>query len=201
MIAAILLAAGQSRRMGTQKLLLPFAGQIVIGHVADRFLRSRCDRVVAVVSPDSPLRAALEEKNVTLVENPDVNGDMLSSVRAGIRALPPECDAALIAPGDMPLIATAVIDSLIESFAAHSKITVPIHGGKRGHPLLVPRRYFAKVLNSYDGVGLRGLLQIHSNEVREMKVDCSGILHDVDLPEDYEEALKQLTSVVNEDSH
>ena len=82
----------------------------------------------------------------------------------------------------MPLISTAVIDSLIEVFAQCGRITVPVHGGRRGHPLLVPQSYFAEILTSFDGVGLRGLLQVHADEIHELNIDDSGVLHDMAPP-------------------
>ncbi len=188
MIAAILLAAGQSRRMGTQKLLLPFGGQTVIGHVADQFLQSRCDEVFIVVNNNETLRQVLSPMRVTLIENFDSQSDMLCSVRLGLQALSPNCQAVLIMPGDMPLIETFCLNQIIEAFS-EEKIIVPVYEGHRGHPLLVPRCYFGEILRYFDGVGLRGLMQKHPREVCELAVNHSGVVKDMDLPRDYEKAL------------
>lgn len=193
MITAIILAAGQSRRMGRQKLLLPFAGQTVIGHVADQFIQSLCAEVFVVVSESADLKKALICKGVKLIINPDLHSDMLSSVRAGIKSLPPSCEAVLITPGDMPLIHTAQINQLIQT-GREEKIVAPVYEGRRGHPLLVPRHYFKEILTCYDGIGLRGLLQTHANEVCEFAVNHPGVLQDIDLPEDYEKALQDFNS-------
>ena len=187
MICAIVLAAGQSRRMGTQKLLLPLAGQTVIGHVVDQVLASEVERAFAVVSNrDDGVATALAARQISIVANPDAQGDMLSSVRAGLRALPQECAAVIIVLGDQPSLRPQIINQLIHRLQAVSRgIAVPVYDGKRGHPLAFSRCYFAEVLTRYDGIGLRGLLDGHPDDVHEMAVTDSGVLEDMDHPADY----------------
>ena len=99
MITAVVLAAGQSRRMGTQKLLLQLGTQTVIGHVVDAIRSSPVDRIIVVVGRDEEaIRRALGDREVMFAVNPDPEGDMLSSVRCGLQALPGECRAVLVAP-------------------------------------------------------------------------------------------------------
>ncbi|HEY0073797.1 MAG TPA: nucleotidyltransferase family protein [Abditibacteriaceae bacterium] len=191
MIAALVLAAGQSRRMGTQKLLLPFAGQTVIAHLLDQIKQSHCGPVLVVVGSNNLLHSVLSEKEVDVVENLDAYSDMLGSVRIGLQNLSADCEAAIIMPGDFPLIQTALINQMVAVFQARNQIVVPVHQEQRGHPLLVPRRYFHEVLHFYDDVGLRGLLQSHANDLCELKVDDAGVLQDIDVPEDYQKALKK----------
>lgn len=190
MIAALVLAAGQSRRMGTQKLLLPFAGQTVIGHVIDQVLQSECEKLLAAVGCNSPLHQVLFEKGVDIIENPD-DSDMLGSVRVGLKNLPDNCEAVVITPGDFPLIQTAIINQMMAAFRETNQIVVPVYAGQRGHPLLVLRRYFQEVLIAYDGIGLRGLLQTQAHDLYELKVEDDGVLQDIDVPEDYQQALEQ----------
>jgi molybdenum cofactor cytidylyltransferase len=191
MIDAIVLAAGRSLRMGTQKLLLPFAGQTVIGHIIDQVLAAPIRTAFIVVAAgDHAVRSALANRAVNFVENPDPEGDMLSSVRAGLRALPPDTSAALIALGDQPSIRTEVIRTLDE--ASHSfgrGIVAPVYRAKRGHPMLVARRYFDELLNNHDGVGTRGIFATHRDDVFDLPVSDEGILADIDYPEDYEREL------------
>ena len=105
MICAVVLAAGLSRRMGVQKLLLPFAGKTVIAHIVDQILASNIDDIYVVVGHESErVRRELSERNVTIVSNPDYESGMLSSVRCGLAALPEECRAVLVALGDQPSI-------------------------------------------------------------------------------------------------
>ncbi len=197
MIDAIVLAAGRSRRMGTQKLLLPFAGQTVIGHVVDQALAGQVRRVIAVAADEhGPVASALSNKRVGLVVNPDVEGEMLSSVRVGLRALSADASAALIVLGDQPSLRGERVRRLIDSFeTGNNGIVAPIYNGKRGHPLLIAARYFAELQTCYDDVGLRGLLTAHSGYIGEVAVTDSGLLADMDYPEDYQRELRRYNSI------
>jgi molybdenum cofactor cytidylyltransferase len=196
MICAIILAAGRSRRMGTQKLLLPLAGTTVIGHIVDEVLRSPVDETIVVLGRDADsLGEALAGRRVTFVTNADPEGEMLSSVRCGLRVLPPECDAVLVALGDQPAIAADTIRRLIEAFRTAGRgIVVPVHGGKGGHPILFSMRYRDEVLTHHDAVGLRGLRQAHPEDVLELEVESPSVLTDMDRPEDYRRELEKFTN-------
>jgi molybdenum cofactor cytidylyltransferase len=191
MICAIVLAAGRSRRMGTQKLLLPFAGATVIARVVDQFLAAALDGVYVVVGRDADrIAAALAGRDVHLVTNPDPNAEMLSSVRCGLRALPPRCDAVMVAPADQPAVTTELVNEMLRAFPRADKgILVPTHEGRRGHPLLLSTRYRDEILTHYDGVGLRGLMQAHADDVAELAASDAA-LSDMDLPEDYRRELR-----------
>jgi molybdenum cofactor cytidylyltransferase len=195
MICAVVLAAGQSRRMGVQKLLLPIHGQPLIARVVDQVLSGPAERVFVVVGADAAaIAAALAERPVRFVYNPAAEGAMLSSVRCGLQALPPECAAVLVVLGDQPDIGAAVMAQLVEAFrAGRGGIVVPVHRGRRGHPLLFAMRYRDEILRTYDDSGLRGLLQAHPDDLYEAAVDRPGVLEDLDVPEDYQRAEKQGT--------
>ena len=189
MICAVVLAAGRSTRMATQKLLLPYRGRTIIGHVVDEVLGSRVDRTLVVTGEDQERVTASLDRAVTFVPNPDPDGDMLSSVRCGVRAVPAGCDAVLILLGDQPAVTGEVIRSIVEARRLHGdSIIVPVYGGRRGHPILIPMRYAREVLTAHDGVGLRGLLMAHPDAVLEVPVDVAGVLEDIDTPEDYRAA-------------
>ncbi len=192
MIAAIVPATGHSRRMGRPKLLLPLAGTTVIGCVVDALLDAAVDHVLVVVRPDdSQLRAALAERRVQFVSNPDPAADMLSSVRCGLAALPAECDTALVAPGDQPGPSAALVRDLIAAYrASDGSILVPTFAGRRGHPLLFSTRYRDEILSQFDGVGLRGLLLAHSGEVLEWPTSDRAVIEDLDDPDDYRRAVR-----------
>ncbi len=191
MICAIVLAAGRSSRMGVQKLLLPFGGKTVTSHIADQLLASTVDKVF-VVTGHQPERitAELSGRRVSIVNNPDYDSGMLSSVRCGLHALPKRCRAVLVAIGDQPSINTELVNLMIQSFAAgEKKILVPCYEGKRGHPLLFSAMYREEILTQYDDVGLRGLLHAHPDEVFELTVSTFCVLSDMDYPEDYRREL------------
>jgi molybdenum cofactor cytidylyltransferase len=180
--------------MGVQKLLLPFAGKTVIGHILDEVLRSPVEQAIVVVGQEGGrIAEALAGRRVALVTNADPEGEMLSSVRCGLAALPPECEAVLVALGDQPGIAAETIRRMIEAYQTAGRgIVVPVHGGKGGHPILFSMRYRDEVLTRYDDAGLRGLRQAHPDDVLELPAADPSVLSDMDLPEDYRRELENL---------
>jgi len=178
--------------MGSQKLLLPFAGKTVITHIIDQLLASVIDKVYVVVGHE-PDRIAKELSGcpVTIVTNPDYKSGMLSTVRVGFEALPADCEAVLVVLGDQPGIISHLVDEMIHSFRETKKgILVPLHNAKRGHPIIVARHYQREILTHYDQTGLRGLLYAHPDDIFELNVSTSSVLHDMDYPEDYHKAIE-----------
>jgi molybdenum cofactor cytidylyltransferase len=194
MICAIALAAGRSRRMGRQKLLLPFAGSTVIGHIVDQIAASVVDEVCLVVGPDSAaIRKAFANRPVRIAVNPEPESEMLDSVRCGLRALSAECQAVVVVLGDQPGVTAEMVNTLVAAFDGSGKgIAVPVHDGSRGHPLVFSTRYSERVLTEYDEVGLRGLLRDYPEDVLEVPVPWPAALSDMDLPEDYRRELARL---------
>ena len=188
MIGAIVLAAGQSQRMGCQKLLLPFAGTTVIAHIVDQLHHSRVDSITVVTGHSKEgIMKALENRPVFFVHNPQVGADMLSSVRCGLQVLSDNCQAVLVALGDQPNISTALIDEMVRVYqATKQNILCPVYKGKRGHPLLFSIRYRREILTRFDHIGPRGLLSAYPEEVYEHVVDTPAVLTDMDIPEDYQ---------------
>ncbi|MHC4117758.1 MAG: nucleotidyltransferase family protein [Planctomycetota bacterium] len=191
MICAVVLAAGLSRRMGAQKLLLPFASKTVIAHIVDQILAGAVDRTYVVVGHEGErVSRELSGRDVSIVSNPDYRSGMLSSVRCGLAAVPQECRAVLVALGDQPSITSELIGQIVQSFAATEKqILVPFYNGRRGHPVLFSEVYRDEIMTHYDDVGLRGLLHAHPDDVFELAVSSSAVLSDMDYPEDYRREL------------
>lgn len=187
MISAIVLAAGKSTRMGRQKLLLPIGEGTVISQIVDEVLASPVAEVFVVVRGDrEAIEQALEGRTVRFVENPHKDGDMLSSVRCGLKAMG-QPDGVLVVLGDQPQISRHVVTALIRAFGDDGdRIVVPVHQGKRGHPLLFSAVYHQEILESYDGVGLRGLMKAHADSVCEVEVDSPAVLENMNVPADYE---------------
>ena len=192
MIGAVVLAAGRSTRMGTQKLLLPIGSKPVIACVVDELLLGQPEKLVIVVGPDgAQIQQVLRGRQVLLVENPKRDGDMLSSLRCGLRALPASCAAILVALGDQPGITHELVRELLRAFHQTGRgIIVPAHEGRRGHPLLFAARFRDELLSRHDGVGLHGLLDSHGEEILEVPVSTASLLEDLDTPEDYQTHLK-----------
>ena len=196
MICALVLAAGRSERMGTQKLLLPLGGQPVIARIVDELQQSPLQETVVVVGRDAEkIQQALKGRAATFVTNPDFTGDMLSSVRCGLRAIPAGCVAVLVVLGDQPNLTSELVRKLISAYNESGReIIVPAHNGHRGHPLLFATRFRDELLSRHGEVGLHGLLDAHHEEVFRLEISDAAVLEDMDTPEDYQ---RHLSSIVN----
>jgi molybdenum cofactor cytidylyltransferase len=188
MICAIVLAAGCSSRMGTQKLLLPFGQSTVISHIVNQLIKRKVVKTYVVVGHKSEqIIDELPDKPVTIIHNPEYKTGMLSSVRAGIRDIPQEYGAILIVLGDQPSITTKLINEMVQCFSAkEKKIVVPKYNGKRGHPILLSTIFKNEILMNFDDVGLRGILRAHDNDIYEMNVTDPSVISDMDYPQDYQ---------------
>ncbi|MCP4614496.1 MAG: nucleotidyltransferase family protein [Planctomycetes bacterium] len=194
MICAIVLAAGQSRRMGVQKLLLPFGSNTVITHIVDQLTASSVDEVQVVVGCHGKrVNRELSDRPVSIVNNCNYKSGMLSSVRCGLHAMAEQCRVVLVALGDQPSVTAKLIDQMLQTFASTEKqILVPLYNGKRGHPVIFSAAYRDDILTHYDNMGLRGLLHAHKDDIFELSVAASGVLLDMDYPEDYKRELALL---------
>jgi len=186
-IWAVILAAGESRRMGRQKLLLPFGQTTVAGAVVGTALASRVDRVLAVLGADrDAVRQELEPLGIALAVNEDFAKGMLSSVQAGFRALPADAEAAVVMLGDQPFLPARVVDAVVEAYRRCGRsIVVPAFQGRRGHPVLIDLKYRDEVLALDPADGLRRLMRAHPEDIFEAEVEDASILRDLDVPEDY----------------
>jgi len=187
MIWAVVLAAGESRRMGTQKLLLPFGDTTVVTAVVRAARASRAGRTLVVLGADRvAVRLELEPRGVEFAVNEDYQLGMLSSVQAGLRALPANADAAVIMLGDQPFLPSRVVDAVIGAYEAGGQgIVVPTFQGRRGHPVLIDLRYRDEVLAIDPADGLRRLMRAHPGDILEVESGDANILRDLDTPEDY----------------
>jgi len=186
-IWAVVLAAGESKRMGEPKLLLPLAGRTMIEAVVEQALASRAERTVVVLGAERErIEAALCRFPVDIAFNPGYKSGMLSSAIRGIKALPGSAHAALILLADQPFITSRVIDAVI---AAHEKthkgIVLPVHGGRRGHPLLLDMKYREEIGRLNPEVGLKELLRRHPGDIHEVPVLDTAVLRDIDNRDDY----------------
>jgi len=191
MIYAIILAAGRSQRMGTQKLLLPLARKPVITRIVDELQACQLQELLVVVGRDGRrIRKALAGRSVRFLSNPEAEGDMLSSIRCGLRAMPAGGSGFLVVLGDQPNVTAELVGMLIAGFTrSGSGIVVPTHRGHRAHPVLLAARFRDELMSGYEGVGLRGLLNAHPNEVYPVEIANGALLRDMDKPEDYQREL------------
>jgi molybdenum cofactor cytidylyltransferase len=196
MVWTVILAAGESKRMGQPKLLLPWENSTILETVVWKALSTRSDGILVVLGADrEKIGDLIKKAPVKTVYNQHYKEGMLSSVRAGLTALPSGTRAAIFALGDQPLIPPEAFDLLLDSFAASEKgIILPTFRGKRGHPLLVDMKYKDEILGLDDRIGLRGLLQAHPGEILEVPINDPGILKDIDSPDEYRALLAESRS-------
>ncbi|MGB0632246.1 MAG: NTP transferase domain-containing protein [Alphaproteobacteria bacterium] len=186
-IGGVLLAAGQSRRMGrANKMLVEVDGAPMVVHAARAILASNVSPVVVVLGHQpEQVENALSNLDVRFVHNPDYADGLSTSLRAGLAALPGTCDGAVVALGDMPGVRAEDIDMLIEEFdpAAGQSIVVPTHDGKRGNPVLWARQYFDEISAVSGDVGARHLIGANPDQLHEVPSENPGVLIDLDTPE------------------
>src|SRR5579864_103420 len=186
MIAAVILAAGESRRMGTPKPLLTFSGRILLRHVIEQARASACQQIIVVLGARADdVAAAVRDPGVRIVVNERYREGMGTSLGAGIAALPPECEAAVVLLGDQPRIDAAVIDALID---VHRRTGKPLvasrYGGVAGAPTLIGRALFPEARGLQGDAGGRRLIRQHPDLVAEVPLPEAAAV-DLDTPEDF----------------
>jgi molybdenum cofactor cytidylyltransferase len=187
-VAAIVLAAGASSRMGQPKALLDFDGRACVDLVLDAS-RASADHIVLVTSPaGAAIRARAGAVIHALNEHPERG--MLSSLQAGLAQLP-AADAFLIFPVDYPLVPAAEIRRLVEAFATHAdkRIFLPSHQRRRGHPVLVDAALAPEYLALGDDATARAVHTAHEHEIAYIETDDDRVLMDMDTPADYQRCL------------
>ena len=185
-IAALLLAAGQSSRMGSNKLLAEIDGRPMVTRVAQRLLSSHARPIVAVLGNQADrVDAALGKLPVERVRNPAFAEGLSSSLKAGLAALPEDVDGVIVCLGDMPLVAGRDLDRLIAAFnpLEGRAIIVPTRRGKRGNPVLWAKRFIPEMAELAGDVGAKHLIGEHAELVCEVEMDSDGVLVDIDTPD------------------
>lgn len=187
-VGAIVLAAGRSTRMAPRNKLLELVdGEPIIAHVVGTAVASGAEPVIVVTGFEtSHIAKALRDLAVTLVHNSNFEEGLSSSLRAGLNALPPNCDGALILLGDMPEIEKNDLEALIAAFAAKDRhaICVPVRHGRRGNPVLWGAAHFADMMQISGDRGAKQLMAQHPEHVVEVPLESDGIFADVDTPSD-----------------
>lgn len=187
-VAAILLAAGRSQRMGAFKPLLPFGNSTVIEACIANFRGGGVKTIVVVVGQDQPaekLKNYLEGSHVTLAINPEPESEMSDSIAYGVRQLPDQTKVVLITPADHPATPSDVIASLIAEWRDGAKLVVPTWENRGGHPVLVDLAFRAELVNLDPDGGLKKLFEIHSRSVSRVPVKSKYIARDMDTWDDY----------------
>jgi molybdenum cofactor cytidylyltransferase len=194
-IAAIVLAAGQSSRMGERnKLLQLIDGKPMVACVSETALESGivCPVIVVAGFEANRVADALQGLDVTIVNNQHYEQGLSTSLRAGLEALPPDCDGALILLGDMPLIEASDIDTLIAAAKDRNAICIPVNNGKMGNPILWGAAYFAEMMRLTGDSGAKQLLARHPDSIVEVPIASDRIFTDIDTPSDLARSTKSV---------
>jgi molybdenum cofactor cytidylyltransferase len=187
-IAAIVLAAGLSERMGRFKPLLPLGACRIIERVVKMFQGAGVTDIIVVAGHrGGEVRQAVDPLNVRCVQNADYPQGMFSSVLAGVRSLPEQCRAFFIQPVDIPMVRSQTVRRLVDAFeGASAEVLYPTFDGRRGHPTMIGASLKSGIIHWRGTGGLRTLLQGHEAGSLELPVADEAVLLDLDTPGDYQ---------------
>ena len=189
-IGAVLLAAGKSTRMGEPKQVLPLAGRPLLAHTLENLQTARISEIILVLGfAADEIRRRVAVDGVKVVENPDYEQGMGSSLRVGLSALDPQTSAALIVLADQPLVRPQTYDRIVDQYQqSEAQIVVATYQGFRGNPVLLDRSVFPEVMALTGDIGCRAIFGNHQDGIVKVAVDDIGILLDIDNKDDLAKA-------------
>lgn len=183
MISGVILAAGSSKRMGRQKLLLPLFGKPLVAHAIEAFKSSKVGEVILVAREgDGEILRLAKESGVKIVVNAHAEEGMSTSLALAVKSA--RGDAAVVGLGDQPLVLPSSIDAIIGAFVPPTRVVVPTYGGERGNPVLLSKALFGGVSELKGDNGAKSIVKANEKFLREVEVDDIGIIMDVDTPDD-----------------
>jgi molybdenum cofactor cytidylyltransferase len=187
MITAVILAAGESKRMGQPKMLMPWGKSTILQTVVSTFQAAGVDDILVVTGGARRQVEALVGKSVQTVFNENfASGEMLSSLQAGLAAKKHEARAALIGLGDQPQVQTRTVERILQEYArTNAPLIVPSYQMRRGHPWFVARELWDEILKMHAPDSPREFLDKHARDIHYVELDTPTILQDLDTPEDY----------------
>ena len=190
---AVVLAAGEARRFGSPKLLMPFGDSTILGSVVAPFVCIGITPVVVVGGPDATaISESLSGQPVRIVRNPDPTRGMVSSIRIGVEALRTPLDRFLIALGDQPRVSAMGVSYLIaEQIGSGKGIAIQTYQGRRGHPVVFDIVYRREIIALTDQQTLRDLVEAHRDDIVEVDCDSDAYVCDIDTREEYEHELRR----------
>lgn len=195
MLAAAILAAGESQRMGQPKALVPFQGLSFVEHLitATRHARIGLTRIVLGAGANE-IRVKLQVDSASIVVNPDWPKGQLSSIHAAIRSLPSGAtEGLMICPVDHPLISPHLVAHLIRTFDSTDKpVILPKHQGRRGHPVIFRAALYEELLAAPQEVGARQVVWDHATEIAEVETEEEGVILNLNDPETLRKALRHI---------
>ena len=203
-VAAIILAAGQSSRMGVFKPLLPFGPTTVIDNCIENLRNGGVETIVVVVGQGlraEALHDHLKNSRVSFAVNPELQSEMSASIACGIRAVPEETKAAIITPVDHPAVPHEVVTELIAAWREGARLVIPTSDGRGGHPVLIDLRFRSELLGLDPNLGLKSFFDAHHNEVKRVAVNSNYIARDMDTWDDYQSLHQEVFGVLPTKEH
>ena len=191
MLSAILLAAGESKRMGKPKQLMPLGQSTLLEQTIDNLLNSAVDEIIVVLGHRAEeITKTIAAKLVKIMVNPNYQQGMSTSIIAGLNLVDRQAKAVMLALGDQPLVDSQTINQLIDEFYNHDKgIAIPTYQGRRGHPITFAIKYKPKLLELEGDIGGRQIIQYHPDDILEVAVDSESVIADIDTRDDYQSQL------------
>jgi molybdenum cofactor cytidylyltransferase len=189
----LILAAGQAKRMGTQKLVLNLFGKPLLQHVVDLAKGVGFKEVLVVTGADEEvIRRKVDLSGCTVLSNPNHKEGMASSLRLGFAALAQRVDALVVMLGDQPFVQVSTVKALVRSHErTEALITIPLYREQRGNPVILSSRLIEEVSALSGDTGARVLFKKYSSGTNYVVVEDRGVVLDIDTPGDFEEALNQ----------
>ncbi|MCB9445865.1 MAG: putative selenium-dependent hydroxylase accessory protein YqeC [Ardenticatenaceae bacterium] len=188
-VTAVILAAGQSKRMGQTKQLLPWGETTVLGQVLRNVQATAVHHTLVVTGHEAEkVEQIAAQAGAETVFNPNyASGEMLSSLQTAVRHLPDNIAAVLVVLADQPMVEAGTIDQLLEAYwQQKGGLIAPVFQGQRGNPVLIDRAYFAELLDLPAGAAPRHLLRRHEADLYFVSMDNDSVLCDLDHPGEYE---------------
>jgi CTP:molybdopterin cytidylyltransferase MocA len=190
-IAAIILAAGYSRRMHAIKPLIEIDGTIMLDYAANIFIQSDIGKIIVITGYEAERVSALARaRGYTTVYNPHFATGMFSSILAGIAAVPSDFHAAFILPVDIPFVSPTTVRALAQAIC-DQRAAIPHYKNEPGHPPLIHRSWFEALSKWHGNDGLSGFFHTHASDIACIDVDDPGIMRDIDTPKDLERIIRQ----------
>ena len=190
-ISAIILAAGESKRMGKPKQLMPLGQGTILEQTIDNLLNSKMNEVIVVVGNRAEeMTNLIAGRPITIAVNPAYRHGMSTSIVTGLGLISDKTQAVMLTLADQPFVDSRTINRLVEEFSNHNKgIALPVYQGRRGHPVIFAIKYKEELLRLKGDVGGRQIIKEHPDDILEVAVDSESINIDIDSISDYQSLL------------
>lgn len=186
-LSVVIPAAGDSSRMGKPKALLPANGKTIIENQILTLKEAGLNNIFIVTNRRETFARKLRKYNVQLICPAIKTKSMIESIRCAMGHFRRAFDGMMVVPSDFPYLNTKLLVDILSKFKSNNgKITVPVYQGKRGHPVIIPSRFFDAVNSRFDCSGIRGLYSDYSDDINEVEWEDDSILKNMNTKNDYE---------------